>query len=50
MFRYTRATKTNGPIRFGERYFVDELPSRTRKSVADAAAAGKGHITAEDIT
>lgn len=41
-------TKMNG-ARFGKRYFVDELPSRTRKSVADAAAAGKGYITPTDI-
>eukprot|EP00903_Cladosiphon_okamuranus_P017322 g15960.t1 len=35
--------------RFGERYFVDELPCRTRKSVADATAAGKEYVTAKDI-
>lgn len=34
---------------FGQRHFVDELPSRTRKSVAEAAAAGKGYVTAGDI-
>ncbi|CAM9832605.1 unnamed protein product [Ectocarpus fasciculatus] len=36
--------------RFGNRYFVDELPCRTRKSIATAAAAGKEYITASDIT
>ncbi|CAM9229901.1 unnamed protein product [Ectocarpus sp. 6 AP-2014] len=36
--------------RFGNRYFVDELPCRTRKSIATAAAAGKEYITARDIT
>ncbi|CAM9268635.1 unnamed protein product [Scytosiphon promiscuus] len=36
--------------RFRDRFFVDELPCRTRKSVAEAAAAGKGYITAGDIS